>query len=224
MGDRMEVSIVKSILTPWYADRHVFVGLLVSACINRATEGTFGCALAEVGVHDLLKVGDQILSWNSLTAFRFQFHRFTIGSKIFCTEFWMKHLTEHPDSIGKAWISDYGNPDDPKDFDYIFPLSPLHNIPKGKVLPPYMLLTADRMSPFYFFAHLISPPTWLTLQMTIASCQCIHSSWLQNSSTVSHPTQILCFFGLTRRQGMERASRCSKSAVSSISFFLSFEN
>ena len=31
-------------------------GLLVSACINRAPEGTFGAAVAEVGVHDLLKV------------------------------------------------------------------------------------------------------------------------------------------------------------------------
>jgi hypothetical protein len=29
----------------------------VAACVNRAPEGTFGCAVAEVGVHDLLKVG-----------------------------------------------------------------------------------------------------------------------------------------------------------------------
>jgi len=62
MGDRMEVSIVTSKLMPWYTDRHFCAGLLVSACINRAPEGTFGCALAEVGVHDLLKVGVQILS------------------------------------------------------------------------------------------------------------------------------------------------------------------
>ena len=32
------------------------LGLLVAACINRAPEGTFGAAVAEVGVHDLLKV------------------------------------------------------------------------------------------------------------------------------------------------------------------------
>ena len=32
------------------------LGLLVAACINRAPEGTFGAAVAEIGVHDLLKV------------------------------------------------------------------------------------------------------------------------------------------------------------------------
>jgi hypothetical protein len=31
-------------------------GLLVAACVNRALEGTFGAAVAEVGVLDLLKV------------------------------------------------------------------------------------------------------------------------------------------------------------------------
>jgi len=34
----------------------VSIGLLVSACVNRAPEGLFGAAVAEVGVHDLLKV------------------------------------------------------------------------------------------------------------------------------------------------------------------------
>ncbi|KDR74502.1 hypothetical protein GALMADRAFT_70906 [Galerina marginata CBS 339.88] len=91
-------------------------GLLVSACVNRAPEGTFGCAVADVGVHDLLK-----------------FHKFTIG---------------------KAWTSDYGNPDDPNDFDFIFPISPLQNIPKDKVFPPMLLLTADhddRVVPMHSF-------------------------------------------------------------------------
>jgi prolyl oligopeptidase PreP (S9A serine peptidase family) len=31
-------------------------GLLVGACINRAPAGTFGAAVADVGVMDLLKV------------------------------------------------------------------------------------------------------------------------------------------------------------------------
>lgn len=33
-----------------------FAGLLVGACVNRAPEGTFGAAVADVGVMDLLKV------------------------------------------------------------------------------------------------------------------------------------------------------------------------
>ena len=34
----------------------LLIGLLVSACVNRAPEGLLGAAIAEVGVHDLLKV------------------------------------------------------------------------------------------------------------------------------------------------------------------------
>ncbi|KAF8495236.1 prolyl oligopeptidase [Russula emetica] len=91
-------------------------GLLVSACVNRAPEGLFGAAVAEVGVHDLLKFAD-----------------FTIGH---------------------AWTSDYGNPHDPHDFDFIYPISPVHNVPSNKILPPMMLLTADhddRVVPMHSF-------------------------------------------------------------------------
>jgi prolyl oligopeptidase len=41
-------------------------------------------------------------------------------------------------------MGDYGNPDDPNDFDFIYPISPIQNVPKGKVLPPCLLMTADR--------------------------------------------------------------------------------
>ncbi|TFY82919.1 hypothetical protein EWM64_g1087 [Hericium alpestre] len=91
-------------------------GLLVSASVLRAPEGTFGAAVAEVGVHDLLK-----------------FNKFTIGI---------------------AWTSDYGNPDDPHDFDFIYPISPVHNVPSNKLLPPTILLTADhddRVVPLHSF-------------------------------------------------------------------------
>jgi len=91
-------------------------GLLVSACVNRAPEGLFGAAVAEVGVHDLLKFAD-----------------FTIGH---------------------AWTSDYGNPHDPHDFDFIYPISPVHNVPANKILPPTLLLTADhddRVVPMHSF-------------------------------------------------------------------------
>jgi prolyl oligopeptidase len=40
----------------------VVSGLLIAACVNIAPEGTFGAAVAEVGVLDLLKVGAIVLS------------------------------------------------------------------------------------------------------------------------------------------------------------------
>lgn len=93
-------------------------GLLVAACVNRAPPGTFGAAVAEVGVLDLLK-----------------FDQYTIG---------------------RAWTSDYGDPQKPEDFDFIYPLSPLHNIPTDRVLPPTILFTADhddRVVPLHSFKH-----------------------------------------------------------------------
>ncbi|KIO29452.1 hypothetical protein M407DRAFT_70380 [Tulasnella calospora MUT 4182] len=96
-------------------------GTLVAACINRAEAGTFGAAIADVGVMDLLK-----------------FPQFTIGA---------------------AWVSDYGDPRDPNDFDFIKAYSPLHNVPsfKEKTLPPTILLTADhddRVVPLHSFKHI----------------------------------------------------------------------
>ncbi|EJU06084.1 hypothetical protein DACRYDRAFT_19397 [Dacryopinax primogenitus] len=91
-------------------------GLLVGACVNRAPANTFGAAIADVGVMDMLK-----------------FPLFTIG---------------------KAWEADYGAPGDPKDFDFIFPYSPLHNVDAEKVYPPLLLLTADhddRVVPLHSF-------------------------------------------------------------------------
>jgi len=41
---------------PIYAGLKTTQGLLVAACANRAPKGTFGAAVAEVGVLDMLKV------------------------------------------------------------------------------------------------------------------------------------------------------------------------
>ncbi|KAH0836753.1 prolyl oligopeptidase [Lanmaoa asiatica] len=57
-------------------------------------------------------------------------------------------------TIGKAWTADYGDPHDPHDFDFIYPISPLHNVPKDKTLPPLLLMTADhddRVVPLHSF-------------------------------------------------------------------------
>jgi prolyl oligopeptidase len=103
----------------------ISIGLLVSACVNRAPEGLHGAAVAEVGVHDLLKVGPS-------TAHLYNLRLLCIPSQF--ADF----------TIGHAWTSDYGNPHDPHDFDFIHPISPVHNVPTNKILPPTLLLTADR--------------------------------------------------------------------------------
>lgn len=59
-------------------------------------------------------------------------------------------------TIGRAWTSDYGNPHDPHDFDFIYPISPVHNVPTDKILPPTLLMTADhddRVVPLHSFKH-----------------------------------------------------------------------
>jgi len=56
-------------------------------------------------------------------------------------------------SIGKAWTSDYGDPHDPYDFDFIYPISPLHNVQTDRILPPTILLTADRKYPVFKWRH-----------------------------------------------------------------------
>ncbi|KAH7926038.1 hypothetical protein BV22DRAFT_1128529 [Leucogyrophana mollusca] len=117
-------------------------GLLVGACVNIAPEGTFGAAVAEVGVLDLLKL-------------------ITPGSvcRLYNRRVYFSKAPPLPLTTciaGKAWTSDFGDPHDAHDFDFIHPISPLHNIPTDRVLPPLLLMTADhddRVVPLHSFKH-----------------------------------------------------------------------
>jgi prolyl oligopeptidase len=52
-------------------------------------------------------------------------------------------LRFHRFTIGAAWISDYGDPDDPQQFAAALAYSPLHNIRPGTRYPATLVLTGD---------------------------------------------------------------------------------
>jgi prolyl oligopeptidase len=52
-------------------------------------------------------------------------------------------LRYHRFTIGAGWISEYGSPEDPAAFRYLFAYSPLHNVSPGTCYPATLLLAAD---------------------------------------------------------------------------------
>ncbi len=55
----------------------------------------------------------------------------------------MDMLRFHKFTIGWAWVSDYGSPDDENQFNAIRAYSPYHNIKRGTRYPPTLIITAD---------------------------------------------------------------------------------
>jgi len=46
-------------------------------------------------------------------------------------------------TIGHAWVSDYGSPENPEEFEALYAYSPLHNLKEGTHYPATMITTAD---------------------------------------------------------------------------------
>lgn len=68
----------------------------------------------------------------------------------------MDMLRFHKFTIGKAWTSDYGDPDNPRDFEVLRRYSPLQNIRRGAAYPATMIMTADhddRVVPAHSFKY-----------------------------------------------------------------------
>jgi prolyl oligopeptidase len=55
----------------------------------------------------------------------------------------MDMLRFHKFTIGWAWVSDYGSPDDPEQFQTLYAYSPYHNLRKGTHYPPTLITTGD---------------------------------------------------------------------------------
>jgi prolyl oligopeptidase len=59
-------------------------------------------------------------------------------------------------TVGRAWTSDYGSPDNPEEFKAIYAYSPLHNVKPGAKYPATMVTTADhddRVFPAHSFKY-----------------------------------------------------------------------
>lgn len=55
----------------------------------------------------------------------------------------MDMLRFHKFTLGWGWISDYGDPDIPADFQSLLHYSPYHNVKKGTSYPPTLITTGD---------------------------------------------------------------------------------
>ena len=98
---------------------------LVAESVERAPSGTFGCAIGDRGAYDSLRVS----CTESIDVF-FEC-RFT-----FC-------ISQYPlFTPGLYWTGIVGDPFNPRDFDFIYPLSSLHNVSPDKILPPTLLIKA----------------------------------------------------------------------------------
>ncbi|WP_048148085.1 prolyl oligopeptidase family serine peptidase [Palaeococcus ferrophilus] len=74
--------------------------------------------------------------------------------------------------IGSVWVPEYGNPDDPKDREFLLKYSPYHNVDPNKRYPPTLIYTGlhdDRVHPAHalkFFAKMkeIGAPIYLRVE------------------------------------------------------------
>jgi len=52
-------------------------------------------------------------------------------------------LRYHKFTIGWAWVGEFGSADDPREFEYLYRYSPLHNLRPGTSYPATLIVTAD---------------------------------------------------------------------------------
>jgi prolyl oligopeptidase len=68
----------------------------------------------------------------------------------------MDLLRFHKFTIGWAWMPDYGNPEDPEDFERLLEISPYHNIRPDTAYPATLITTADhddRVAPAHSYKY-----------------------------------------------------------------------
>jgi len=110
-------------------------------------------------------------------------------------------------TIGWAWVSDFGSPDDPEEFKALYAYSPLHNLEDGAAYPATLITTADhddRVVPAHSFkfaarlqeAHAGTDPVLIRIQTKAG-----HGAGKPTSMRIQESADILAF--LARELGME---------------------
>jgi prolyl oligopeptidase len=117
-------------------------------------------------------------------------------------------LRFHHFTIGWAWISDYGDPDDPDAFATLYAYSPLHNIRQGTAYPATLLVTGDhddRVVPGHSFKfaatlqahHAGDAPVLLRVETSTG-----HGAGKPTAKLIDERADVLAFCeGVLRRQG-----------------------
>ena len=111
----------------------------------------------------------------------------------------MDMLRFHKFTIGWAWVSAYGSPDDPEDFQSLYAYSPYHNIRDGVEYPPTLVTSADhddRVVPshsFKFAARLQEAQRGASPVLIRIGTRAGHGSGKPTSMQIEEATDRLAF-------------------------------
>jgi prolyl oligopeptidase len=112
----------------------------------------------------------------------------------------MDMLRFHKFTIGWSWVSDYGSPEDPGDFETLLAYSPYHNVRQGVHYPPTLITTADhddRVVPahsYKFAAALQAAQTGDAPILIRIEVRAGHGLGKPTSKLIDEATDVLSFF------------------------------
>jgi len=116
-------------------------------------------------------------------------------------------------TIGWAWTSDYGSPENPEEFKALFAYSPLHNLKPGTRYPATLVTTADhddRVVPahsFKFAARLQECQAGPAPALIRVETKAGHGAGKPTSKQIEETTDRLAF--LVKTLGMRPAVKTS---------------